>query len=105
VRTRLRRLLPAIVLAGGWAAAVAVFLLAAPVQEDADVYDLTHSRRYERQLQVIGGKAAVMGNEINDWLASLWHGKRLAYTIAAGTAVVALVAWACERAARAERQD
>jgi hypothetical protein len=81
------------VLALGWTAALAVFLAAAPVAEDPDVYDLEHSRTYDRQLEIIGGKAAVMGKEIDDWLVGLVEGRNLAYTIAAVTGLVAAAVW------------
>ncbi len=80
-------------LALGWAAALAVFLAAAPAEENPDVYDLEHSRTYVRQLEVLGGKAAVMGKELDDWIAGLWHGRNLAYPIAAAAALVALAVW------------
>ena len=85
-----RRAVALAVLAVGWTAALAVFLARAPVAEDPDVYDLEHSRLYQRQLEVLGGKAAVLGKELDDWLAGLVEGRNLAYTIAVGTALVAL---------------
>jgi hypothetical protein len=88
-----RSVVTAGILAVGWAVALAVYLTAAPEPEDWDVYDLEHSKTYLRQMEMIGGKAAVEANEMNEWLASLWHGKRLAYTIAVGASGVALAYW------------
>jgi len=88
-----RRWIAASILAAGWTAALAVFLAAAPVEEDPDVYDLEHSRIYNRQLEVIGGKAAILGKEIDDWVAGLFQGRNLAYTLAAASALVALGVW------------
>lgn len=39
------------------------------------------SKRYQYDMERIGGKYAVVTDEINQWLSSLWHGKRLAYTV------------------------
>jgi hypothetical protein len=88
-----RRWLAGAILAVGWAIAIAVYVSAARVEDDPDVYDLEHSRTYVRQLEVIGGKAAVMGKEIDDWIAGLWRGAHRAYTIACGTALVALAVY------------
>ena len=88
-----RRRIVLAILALGWTAALAVFLAAAPVTEDPDVYDLEHSRTYVRQLEVLGGKAAVLGKELDDWLSGLVEGRNLAYTIAAATALVAAAVW------------
>ncbi len=39
------------------------------------------SKRYQFDMEHIGGKYAVVADEINQWISNLWHGKRLAYTI------------------------
>jgi hypothetical protein len=97
------RLVVAAILAAGWTAALAIYLTATPVEEDPQISDWEHTKAYQRQLQVIGGKAAVEATELQAWLESLWQGRRLAYTTAALTAVAALAYWAVERAARRER--
>ncbi len=40
------------------------------------------SKAYEHDVEEIGGKSAVLAIEFNHWLGSLWHGRRLAYTLA-----------------------
>lgn len=40
------------------------------------------SKRYLNELARIGGKSAIVADEINRWFDSLWQGKRLAYTLA-----------------------
>ena len=82
--------IPAGILAVGWSIAVAVYATAAPVVEDDLVDDWEHSRKYLLQLERIGGKAAVLGTEMNRWFAGLWQGRSLAYTIAFLTAALAL---------------
>jgi hypothetical protein len=39
------------------------------------------SKRDIYQLEKLGGKEYVFSVEINSWLSSLWHGRRLAFTI------------------------
>jgi hypothetical protein len=41
------------------------------------------SKRYVHDIELYGGKAAVVVDDIDRWLGSLWHGKRLAYTLGA----------------------
>lgn len=97
--SRRSRLVVAGVLTVGWAVAIAVYLSASsPVEVDPEISDWEHSRIYERQLQVIGGKSAVFGAELNEWFAGLWHGKALAYTIATITGVIALGCYGWDRA-------
>ena len=37
---------------------------------------------YQHNLELMGGKLGVMLADFSDWFASLWHGKRLGYTVA-----------------------
>ncbi len=87
------RIVAAWIVAIGWAIALAVYLTAAPDVENPEVYDLEHSKGVLRQEELIGGKAAVLGTELRDFFASLWHGQRLAYTLAAITVLVAVAYW------------
>ena len=80
---RRMRLAAPIVLAVGLGAAALVYAL---VPADAPLDEATaairESRQYQLAVERIGGKAAVFAAEFNDWLASLWHGRRLAGTLA-----------------------
>ncbi|MDR3394274.1 MAG: hypothetical protein P4L70_04675 [Parasulfuritortus sp.] len=38
-------------------------------------------RRYIHDLELYGGQAAVLADEFNRWISSLWRGKRQAYTL------------------------
>ena len=63
----------------------------APDETDTDaVAQMASQRMYEHNLELMGGKFAVYWDEFARWLASLWHGKALAYTIAALTFAAAL---------------
>ena len=39
------------------------------------------SKRYEYEMERIGGKSNVLAAELREWFVSLWHGKRLAHTV------------------------
>jgi hypothetical protein len=80
------------ILCVGWAVALIVYITSSPATEDFDVYDMEHSKKYLRQVEIIGGKAGLLANDLREWLAGLLHGQSLAYTIAVVTAIVALAA-------------
>ena len=40
------------------------------------------SRMYRRDLELYGGKAAVLADDFRRWFIGLWHGKSLAFTVA-----------------------
>jgi hypothetical protein len=61
------------------------------IGDTAYAVDPASSKAYTRQLERFGGKAAVLFDDINRWLASLWQGKRLGITIASLGAGAALV--------------
>ncbi|HVN72294.1 MAG TPA: hypothetical protein VMU10_09780 [Desulfomonilia bacterium] len=48
------------------------------------------TKMYSHDLELYGGKAAVLADELRLWFAGLWHGKSLAYTIAFLSIVIAL---------------
>jgi len=86
------RFAAALILIAGLAAAIWIYLSAAPA-EDALVYDPMQSKKYLHDLELYGGKANVLAAQIMDWFESLWHGTRLAYTVACTAVVLAGVFW------------
>jgi hypothetical protein len=48
------------------------------------------SKAYQRELERFGGKANVLAAELDRWFASLWHGRKLAFTVAFIAGVVSL---------------
>jgi hypothetical protein len=68
-----------LILVLGWIAAALVFV-AARRADDAGTDALSPSEHY--QLERLGGKAAARAVEFDRWFASLWHGERLAWTLA-----------------------
>lgn len=72
-----------ILLGAGLILSIAIFMRTDPTDGDPDPYELNaqNSKRYEDQLERIGGKGAILGVEVQSWWDSLWHGRKLAYTV------------------------
>lgn len=85
------------ILCVGWLIALIVYITSEPTMEDYDIYEMEHSRKYLRQVEMIGGKAALFANDLREWVAGLFHGRSLAYTIAVVAAIVALAAHLLQR--------
>ena len=92
----------AIILVVGLIAAALVYFLAAnPTDTGAAGYSIVGGNSYAltlfestRELQEVerlGGQPAVLVLEFHRWFLSLWHGQRLAYTLALLSAAVALL--------------
>ena len=77
----------------GLTAALSVYLFAARSTNDMLAYEIEHSKLYQRTLELYGGKANVLAVEFTQWFDSLWHGTRLAYTVACATVLLAVVLW------------
>lgn len=73
----------------GFAAAVVIYLTAQPPPANPLGYDPLDTKRYLHDLEVYGGKANVLAAEFRDWFDSLWHGKPLAFTVAALSVIAA----------------
>jgi hypothetical protein len=67
------------VLCVGMAAALTIYARADPEPED-DAWP-TYTKRYERQMEVYGGKANVLAGRLREWFEGLWHGRALGYTV------------------------
>jgi len=81
LRRRLR-LAGAAILLAGLLAALLVNRTAAPDDERALEARLNYTKRYEYQMELMGGKANILATDLRDWFLGLWHGKRLARTLA-----------------------
>jgi len=92
-------------LALGWGVAAALYVATPPVAENGDVYDLQHSRKLEREIEGVGGKAVLLTNDLNSWVAGLFHGTNLAYTIAIATGALAGGCWLLWPAAGSDKAD
>jgi hypothetical protein len=79
------------ILVMGWAVGVAIYLSAGA--DEQLPFELTYdSKRSVYRLEQLGGKSALFYQEIDDFLASLWHGSRLGLTIGVLASLLAL-AW------------
>ena len=87
------RFVAAATLVVGLASAIWIYLNAASSTGDTLGYNPEETKQYLRTLELYGGKANVMAAELRQWFASLWHGTRLAYTVACGTALLAGAFW------------
>jgi hypothetical protein len=77
----------------GLATAIGLYVSAARSTDDMVLYEIEHSKQYQRMLELYGGKANVLAVELTQWFDSLWHGTRLAYTVACATVLLAAGFW------------
>jgi len=87
------RFVGAVILVLGLASAIWIYLAAAPATGDALGYNPEESKQYLRTMELYGGKANVLAAELRQWFEGLWHGTRLAYTVACATVLFAGVFW------------
>lgn len=80
------RLAGVIVLLAGLLAAVVITMTAATDDGGSNA----DSKRYEYQMDLIGGKSNELATEIREWVGSLWHGRRLAQTLTFFSVVTSL---------------
>ncbi|WP_240159043.1 hypothetical protein [Burkholderia sp. Ax-1724] len=71
----------AAILLAGLIAAAFIHASAPPPDSAVAMYSAVDPR-YQIELQQIGGNAAVLMAQLHQWFGSLWHGARLAYTVA-----------------------
>jgi len=74
----------------GLGGALVIFLTATPEVVDPLLGDPMTTKKYVRELRVIGGQGNVLAAEFQDWFAGLWHGQALAGTVAVLTMVATL---------------
>jgi hypothetical protein len=73
----------------GWVVGIAIYVSAAG--DDQLPFELTDdSKLYVRRIEELGGKSAVIYQQIGDFLGSLWQGPQLGVTIAVLSSIVAL---------------
>jgi hypothetical protein len=73
--------------------AMLLFVTAASPPPHPLGYDPFTSKKYLRELELYGGKLNILAVELHQWLASLWRGKALAYTIAVLTLMLSSLLW------------
>ncbi len=91
-RTRLR-LIAAALLVLGLGSALAIYLTAESAPGNPLGYEPEDTKRYVRDMELYGGKVNLLASELRLWFTGLWHGRRLAFTVACTTVLVALAIW------------
>jgi hypothetical protein len=94
------------VLVVGLSSAAAIYLVADDEPESTSYVivgdaaypvDPTRTKTYVRQLERLGGKAAVLFDDFNRWFGARWQGKALGITIGWLSMFVALLLFAIAR--------
>lgn len=93
-------LIGAIILLVGLGSAVFIYQAAMNDPSSASGYEVIggfiypstgeNSKKYMHDLELYGGKAAVLADEFMRWFAGLWHGTSLAFTVACITIIISL---------------
>lgn len=81
------------ILVVGLGGAIWIYIAAASSPADTGGYDLEQSKQYLRTMELYGGKANVLAAELRAWFNGLWHGTRLAYTVACASVLLAGAIW------------
>ena len=71
-----------VILVVGVASGLLIYVTADENSINPAIEQMLDSKAYVRQLQVFGGKAAVLFDQFSRWFAGLWQGKSLGATIA-----------------------
>ena len=77
------------ILLSGLGTAVAIYLTAADAP-DNPFAEYEQSKKFSYEVQRMGGKMALVANDMTSWFAELWHGRQLSYTVACITLVIAV---------------
>lgn len=81
-----------VVLVLGLLSAVVIGVVALNNGDNGDsVPDFSGDRRFNYELERLGGKSAIYMAALNRWLGSLWHGTHLAWTVGTLALLVALL--------------
>jgi hypothetical protein len=75
---------------------------------DGSTYYLDHpelTKKYQRELELYGGKVNVLADRFMRWVSSLGEGKNLAYLVGGGATLSAVVCLVLSRSASTRRKD
>lgn len=83
-----------LVLVIGLSVAAGIYFFAPERDENMAMVELAMSKQYARTLQRLGGKQALLFDDIQRWVAARFEGKQLGVTIGALSILVAgIMAW------------
>jgi hypothetical protein len=91
-RPRLKTVVAGILVAG-FAASIVIYVTASGRRPNPLGYDPEDTKIYVRDMELYGGRANMLASDIRQWFSGLWHGRKLALTIAVLTAVAASLVW------------
>jgi hypothetical protein len=77
------------ILAAGLTSSIVIYLAAQPPPGNPLGYDPEDTKKYVHDMELYGGKANLLAYGFRQWFGSLWHGRRLAFTVAGLTVIVA----------------
>ena len=75
------------ILLAGLGSAVTIYLASGDAA-DLGEYAPENSKMYLHDLELYGGKANLLANELMTWFDGLWHGQTLAYSVACIAVVI-----------------
>ena len=81
------------VLVMGLLAALVIYLVALAGSGAQNMPDFSQDRRFNLELERIGGKSAIYLAALDRWLSGLWHGTTLAYTVGTLSVAMSLQSW------------
>ena len=101
---RVLRFMGMIILAVGLGSAVCIYWNASYAVDATD----SLTRRDVYQLEKLGGKELVLSSQLQEWFSGLWHGRRLALTVACASIAGSTLSFLAARKppdAHADRHD
>ena len=81
----------AVILLIGLVTSTLIYLSAAIESDNEMILDPSNSKAYLHDMELYGGKANLLVNQLTNWIAGVWHGKALAYTIGCITVFISLL--------------
>src|SRR3954462_12999210 len=93
VPARRHPFVPLVIFGCGWAVGLAIYL--STLDDEQLPFELTDaSKLYRYRLEQLGGKSALLYEDIRAFVGSLWHAPRLGLTIGVLSSLLAFV-WYC----------
>lgn len=77
-----------IILLVGWITALIIYLKAEEIVE-SPLAEFEKTKRFTNSVERMGGKTALVANDLSKWFSCLWQGETLAYTVIFITIVIA----------------
>ncbi len=101
----------AALLVAGLSSSILIYVTAGNEENSVPAYEVVggqvypgmqQSKKYIHDLEVYGGKAAILADEFNRWFYGLWHGQNLAFTVAGLAVFLSLVVFIVARSTAPE---